>query len=321
MPLSHRLRNLSRFEIPLSRSGVGDVVMLGRYNYTNASDVLGEHRHPGCIEICYLEKGRQTYRLDNKNYRLKGGDVFISFPGEYHSSDKRPQEKGVLYWMIVRVLPVRTSFLGLSGNQGRPLAKSLLDLPIRHFRGSTEMKYHLDAIIQLYHDGKSPISSFAMTNHVGAFLLDVIKCAGDAKNPQKKSSFMAAFNYVKNNLDQKISIPHLAKLSSLSIPRFHVKFKQETGLPPGEYVLRAKIGEACNRLQSSRSDITQIALELGFSSSQHFATVFKQFIGHTPSAYRAQSSSFRKNPHPSPERCRKVGHRRDSDKYFLGQEI
>jgi AraC family transcriptional regulator len=43
---------------------------------------------------------------------------------------------------------------------------------------------------------------------------------------------------------------------------------------------------AANRLISNRDNITGIALDCGFSSSQNFAKAFRQHFGITPSAYR-----------------------------------
>jgi AraC-like DNA-binding protein len=41
--------------------------------------------------------------------------------------------------------------------------------------------------------------------------------------------------------------------------------------------------------------ITQISMELGFCSSQHFATLFKQHTGVTPGAFRRGDSEPQKN--------------------------
>jgi AraC family transcriptional regulator, L-rhamnose operon regulatory protein RhaS len=43
---------------------------------------------------------------------------------------------------------------------------------------------------------------------------------------------------------------------------------------------------AKQNLRSSQSSIIDIALELGFSSSQYFATVFKKIVGISPKDYR-----------------------------------
>ena len=44
-------------------------------------------------------------------------------------------------------------------------------------------------------------------------------------------------------------------------------------------------------LRKSRKSVTEIALEVGFNSSQYFATVFKEFTGTEARALRAASRS------------------------------
>ena len=76
------------------------LIQLGRYNYTSAKSGLREHKHRHAIEICFLVKGRQTYRVGGNFYSLSGGDVFVTFPNEGHSTGGMPEEKGILYWMV-----------------------------------------------------------------------------------------------------------------------------------------------------------------------------------------------------------------------------
>ena len=79
----------------------------------------------------------------------------------------------------------------------------------------------------------------------------------------------------------------MARRVGLSVPRFHARFKEQFGMPPAEYLLRAKVTEACRQLRETRQPITAIAYKLGFSSSQYFATVVKRYTGQTPRALRA----------------------------------
>lgn len=51
---------------------------------------------------------------------------------------------------------------------------------------------------------------------------------------------------------------------------------------------RARVRTAERMLAETDAPITTIALELGFATPQHFATVFRQETGLTPSAYRAR---------------------------------
>lgn len=61
-------------------------------------------------------------------------------------------------------------------------------------------------------------------------------------------------------------------------------FQAREGCPPKRWLLRRKIEEARLRLALPGMSVTQVAFDLGFPSSQHFATTFRRLTGSTPSA-------------------------------------
>jgi len=61
------------------------------------------HNHGNMIEICLLESGRQNYIVEGQEYSLTGGDVFLTHPHEKHSTGLFPEEKGMLYWMLIYI--------------------------------------------------------------------------------------------------------------------------------------------------------------------------------------------------------------------------
>ncbi len=63
-------------------------------------------------------------------------------------------------------------------------------------------------------------------------------------------------------------------------------FVEVYGISPKDYQNRKKIKEACRMLDNTNLPVTSIAYELGYSSSQHFATRFKLQTSHAPSKYR-----------------------------------
>ena len=63
-------------------------------------------------------------------------------------------------------------------------------------------------------------------------------------------------------------------------------FRAREGCSPKRWLLARKIGEARKRLVLPGISVTQVALDLGFPSSQHFATTFHRLTGRTPSACR-----------------------------------
>lgn len=65
-------------------------------------------------------------------------------------------------------------------------------------------------------------------------------------------------------------------------------FSQVFGLTPKAFQTRCKIEEAGRLLTETGFTATQIALELGFSSSQHFSALFKKETGRAPEVFRSR---------------------------------
>lgn len=68
-----------------------------------------------------------------------------------------------------------------------------------------------------------------------------------------------AMRYVQAHISEEISVEQLARLCSYSPSTFHAKFKQATGLPPHEYILRKKIDSACILLANGRYTVREVA--------------------------------------------------------------
>jgi hypothetical protein len=151
-----------RTVVDLRAIGIPEVPVLGRYDYREAHRGIDLHAHEGALEICYLAKGRQLYRVGNKNYVLMGGDVFVTFPDETHSTGNAPQEKGRLYWVQVILPRRRRPFLNSDSAGAAALIERLRALPHRHFQGASILGKLLDSVIAVAsgpvaqaHDSKS----------------------------------------------------------------------------------------------------------------------------------------------------------------------
>lgn len=92
---------------------------------------------------------------------------------------------------------------------------------------------------------------------------------------------------IEDELDQIVSLQQLADVAGLSIPHFCRAFKQAFGCAPYEYVIQRRIARSKEFLRGSGRSITDIALSCGFSSSSHFANVFRRSVGTTPAQYRS----------------------------------
>jgi len=84
------------------------------------------------------------------------------------------------------------------------------------------------------------------------------------------------------------TLEEMASMIQLKHSQFSVLFQRYTGDSPLNYLNRLRVDNARLRLRNSLDSVTNIALDCGFCSSQHFARVFRQFTGMTALEYRQQ---------------------------------
>lgn len=271
---------------------IGGLVSLGQYHYLKAEKGLLPHSHKGEIEICFLSKGQQTYEVNQKKYQLKGGDFFFTLPDEKHGTGEFPQDKGYLYWLILKLKPAPNNFLGLGAIDGNILIEQLLNLNTRHFKGKNSVSTILEDIFLYYDQKKHPLRKTKIQNKVLTFLLNFLDCAVNFPKDKISIDIQKTQNEILENINQDLTIDELAQKIHLSVSRFKTKFKNQVGMPPGEYILRQKIEQAKYLLSSTEKSVTEIAFNLSFSSSQYFATVFKKFTRLTPRQFQARNPDY-----------------------------
>ncbi|CAL80256.1 putative transcriptional regulator, AraC family [Bradyrhizobium sp. ORS 278] len=98
-------------------------------------------------------------------------------------------------------------------------------------------------------------------------------------------------DYFDSRLGESLSVADLAAFLDLSVPHLTELFRRGLGSSPYRWMMQRRIERARALLAERDHSITDIALALGFASSQHFATAFRKACGLTPSEYRKQLSS------------------------------
>lgn len=92
--------------------------------------------------------------------------------------------------------------------------------------------------------------------------------------------------YVEANLDREIHTADLARIAELSAGHFHRALRDTTGQTPLEFVTARRIERARQLLSESAMSVTELCLEVGFSSPSHFARLFRRATGLSPMEYR-----------------------------------
>lgn len=265
--------------------------VLGRVNYSKAHPPLKSHVHEGMFEFVLIIKGRQVYSVHNRGYTVSSGEVFITFPDEPHSSGMYPEDKSLLYYILIDIEGLKSSYLGCDDTDGELIADSVKHIENRVFKGSPNLKTFLDGIITAFHS-KNRFKGTIIRNLLSCFLLEILDCESKSKvNTDIKMGDI--IHFISEHITEDIKVSDLADIAKYSLSRFKMSFRHQVGIPPREFVLRMKVDTAKEMLKTSDMSITDIALSLSFSSSQYFSTVFKRFTCMSPNEFRTQ---FCRNP-------------------------
>lgn len=95
-----------------------------------------------------------------------------------------------------------------------------------------------------------------------------------------------AKDYIIHHCDEKISVEAVAKEVGVNVSYLQNLFKKHTGTTLTEYANTLRVEKACFLLRNSGMDTTEIALECGFASRQHFGLTFRNVMGCSPISFR-----------------------------------
>src|ERR1700704_1149826 len=100
--------------------------------------------------------------------------------------------------------------------------------------------------------------------------------------------------HIDRELDQPLELETLARVANFSPFHFHRLFTAWMGETLGDYVRRRRLELAALRLVAQpRLAVLQVALSVGFGSTEAFARAFKTRFGSTPTAWRESQVSKR----------------------------
>lgn len=96
--------------------------------------------------------------------------------------------------------------------------------------------------------------------------------------------------YIDSHLEDSLKIEDMAKAAHLHPNYFIAYFKKHFGMPPLKYVSRKRADKARILLTTTTLSIKEIADQIGFKETNHFAKFFRKEAGQSPTEYRANHS-------------------------------
>lgn len=95
-----------------------------------------------------------------------------------------------------------------------------------------------------------------------------------------------AMRILQNKLDDPPSLGELANLVGMSVSKLKSLFPKTCGLPPYGYLRKMRMERALLLLSQNGMTVTDVAMEVGYSSISHFTTAFRKEFSIYPSQAR-----------------------------------
>jgi AraC family transcriptional regulator len=91
---------------------------------------------------------------------------------------------------------------------------------------------------------------------------------------------------VRARMEDDLSLEDMAQSVGLSTAHFARMFRKSTGETPHQFVLRQRLERAKSMLRAPDARVLDVAVACGFKTQQHFAQVFRDRWGVSPTDYR-----------------------------------
>ena len=267
----------------------------GHYSVKKPFNQIACDSHGSAYEVCYLESGMQPYFIhpdpegapgERKIFRLYGGEVFVTFPHQFHSSGPFYQQRGSLYWIqldsecptflnqtpeVISLL--RETLAGFKRHLIRPPASIVSRLPEAYRLAGSEDRENIARACSLL-----TLFVFELAEFNRQIEGEIYRYGSLTKLGKEAVTFIS-----DNLLSPALDVGTIASHLNYSRAHLMTSFKKEIGLTVHEFIIRSKIEYACDLM--AEIPVTEVALMLNFSSSQHFSNVFKAYTGMTPTQY------------------------------------
>lgn len=242
------------------------------------------HTHEG-FEFLYLSRGLATWRAGGEESTQQMSDLYVAFPGEKHGTGPAVNPENHHLWVGLR--------LDALGRNARALAATLRARRVRLLTSCPEVEPVLRGLVAQV-VAHHPRRLQAVTAYIELFVTLVGQRLAAGREPSPAATALPysfpvqrAIAFMAQNLDRRLPLRDLAAMATArSVPHFCAQFRREVGVSPAAHHLQLRLAAARLALRQPETDITKAALQHGFSSSQHFSTLFRRHYGLTPSAWR-----------------------------------
>lgn len=236
------------------------------------------------FQLQYIKEGEGVFESHcQKQVKVKSGDIFLLFPGEWHCYHPKKGVGWKTYWI---------------GFQGRNIDDRLRagflspTKPIYHIGYSSEIVRTFENAINVAEEEKIFCQQIlaGMVNYLIGMMYSYERNAELQKNMTQSCIIDRARLMIRDNIENNLSIQDISERLGSSYSNFRRLFKKYTGMSPAAYQQDLKLQRAKDLLSTTNMSIKEIAYRLNFDSPDYFSSKFRQKTGVKPSEFRQETT-------------------------------
>jgi transcriptional regulator GlxA family with amidase domain len=103
---------------------------------------------------------------------------------------------------------------------------------------------------------------------------------------QQNRRLLRARDTMDRTYAEPLDVPALARIARVSAAHFIRTFRETFGETPHRYLQRRRVERALYLLRCTDRSVTDVCLDVGFTSLGTFSKTFRAIVGETPTEYR-----------------------------------
>lgn len=255
---------------------------------------LREHCNEG-VKIAYLARGSLTITMDGRKSIIREGQMFVVRPWQLHSLGDPTVDMSHIVWVLMDLgvrRPHETwlwpDWIGWPERDRNRLSELLSKSEqLAHF-ASREIARTFLEIHEVVSDGDIEGSEARLRILISMMLLQLrqmLECEApvlDLSLASSKRTVEIFLKRLKHALDEDWTLENMAMECNLSRTQFTQHCQVLTNMTPVRYLQMLRLNAARRLLENGNGSVTNVAFDVGFSSSQYFATCYKKRFGFSP---------------------------------------
>ncbi|MGO1461115.1 MAG: AraC family transcriptional regulator [Marinobacter sp.] len=246
----------------------------GHYRRATGHHMHREHHRDNLLIYC--TEGKAFLNMEGEPYTMEAGDLLLLPAGANHRYTADPEDPWTIYW-VHYTGPLAEEFRTYMGFDDTT--------PIRHLGRQPRLLVDFNGLLSVRQTGFRARGLIHAANRLRQ-LLTAVPISVDETGHKRQAELDIINNYMREHLDERISLEQLADVAGLSPAHFATRYKEQTGTSPIQHFLHLKVERACQMLDTTSLSFTDISHRLGYDDAYYFSRLFKKTMGQAPRDYR-----------------------------------